>query len=52
MQEAPKPEVVKVVVKKSSKKRKIRKPKVRLITQAKEQKPAKVEKPVTEEVKP
>lgn len=53
VQESPKPEVVKVAVKKAGKKkRKARKPKVRVIAKPRTPKLPKVEKPVVEEVKP
>jgi hypothetical protein len=52
VQEAPKPEVVKVVVKKVAKKKRVRKPIVRVIAKPKVQKLLTVERPVTEEVKP
>ena len=52
VQEALKPEVVKVIVKKTAKKKKVRKPIKRVIAKPKAQKLLKVEKPVTEEIKP
>jgi hypothetical protein len=52
VQEAPKPEVVKVIVKKAAKKKKVRKPIKRVIAKPKAQRILNVEKPVTEEVKP
>jgi hypothetical protein len=52
IQEAPKPEVVKVTAKKATRKKKARKPIKRVITKPKAKKIVNVEKPVTEEVKP
>ncbi|MCX6246261.1 MAG: hypothetical protein NTW10_00875 [Bacteroidetes bacterium] len=52
VQVASKPEVVKAEVKKAVKKRKVRKPKKQAVSKLKVQKPVKVEKPVSEEIKP
>ena len=52
VQEAPKPEVVKVVVKKATKKKKVRKPRKQVVSKPKVQELPKIEKPLTEEVKP
>jgi hypothetical protein len=52
VQEAPKPEVVKVVVKKAAKKKKVRKPRKQVVSKPKVQELPKIEKPLTEEVKP
>ena len=52
VQEAPKPEVVKVVVKKTAKKKKVRKPRKQVVSKPKVQELPKIEKPITEEVKP
>ena len=52
VQEAPKPEVVKMIVKKAAKKKKVRRPKKQVVSKPKAQNLPKVEKPVTEEIKP
>lgn len=52
VQEVPKPEVVKVVVKKATKKTKVRKPRKQVVSKPKVQELPKIEKPVTEEIKP
>ena len=52
LQEAPKPEVAKVEVKKAVKKKKVRKPKKQVVSKPKAPKIPKVEIPVIEEIKP
>jgi hypothetical protein len=52
VQEAPKLEVAKVEVKKVVKKKKVRRPKKQVVPKPKAQNLPKVEKPVTEEIKP
>ena len=52
VQEAPKPEVIKVEVKKATRKKKVRRPKKRVILKPAAQKLPGVEKPVIEEAKP
>jgi len=52
VQQAPKPELAKVEVKKVAKKKKVRRPKKQVVSKSKAQKQPKVEIPVTEEIKP
>jgi hypothetical protein len=52
MQEALKPELAKIEVKKVAKKKKVRKPKKQVVSKPKEPKLSKVEIPVIEEIKP